>query len=399
MQPDTLIVVLGDSPRLPTGLGRIAGDIAANLWQDVAVWQRLGIHLLQIGWEYGSPTLYPVAWPLVVFPDIRQDWGRDQVVRTIEQHRQYLGVAASNVVLLTVWDPARCFEYRDLPYQKWGYFAVDGHNKHRSFGGPAAEAVQRYDRILAYGRYGAEVLTNVMGACLNEPEPVQYLPHGHYWGREAYDEAQHAAEPPQQGWRLGCVASNTPRKDLGLFFAVLRELRDGGERVYGWLHTDELVTGAWSIPELVEVHGIDPQWLTVSVPTCDERTLQAMYASCAVTLAVGRGEGFGYPIVESYAMGRGVVHCDYGGGADLTQPDGRIPCDWYTEDNPYCVQRPLLRMKQVALACRELAQRALVDETLAHFYAGSVAHLEWSQLWPRWETWVRQGLNELRARR
>lgn len=394
MQTDTLIVVLGDSPRLPTGLGRIAGDIAANLWQ---VRERLGAHVLQVGWEYGSPTLYPVPWPLVVFPDIRQDWGFDQVTRVVEQHRQYLGLRAAQVVLLTVWDPARCFEYRALPYEKWGYFAVDGHNKNGSFGGPAAETVRRYDRVLGYGRYGAEVLGKVLNATL--PGPVQYLPHGHYWGQSAFDEAQAAAEPPQQGWRLGCVASNTPRKDLGLFFAVLRELRDGGERVYGWLHTDELITGAWSIPELLEVYGIDPLWITVTTPPCDERTLQALYAGCAVTLAPGRGEGFGYPIVESLAMGRNVVHVDYAGGAELTPPAGRVVPNYMDQTNPYCVQRPLLHVGPVAGRCEEFAHQALLDPTLAHHYAGTVAHLEWSQLWPRWETWVRQGLIELRERR
>lgn len=392
MQPDTLIVVLGDSPRMPTGLGRIAGDIAANLWE---VRERLGTHLLQVGWEYDTPTFFPIPWPLGVFPEVRQDWGYSQVVQTVEQYRQRLGLQPADVVLLSVWDPARCFEYRELPYQKWGYFAVDGHNRHGKFGGPAAEAVRKYDRVLAYGRYGAEILHNVLGTS------VEYLPHGHYWGAAAFDEAQAAAEPPAHGWRLGCVASNTPRKDLGLFFAVLRELRDSGERVYGWLHTDDTVTGAWSIPELLEVYNIDPQWLVVSTPPCDERTLQAMYASCAVTLAVGRGEGFGYPIVESLAMGRAVVHCDYAGGAELTPVEGRIPVEGGVFDttNPYVVQRPIVEVEDAAERCKRLAHLALADATRAQYYAGSVAHLEWSQLWPRWETWVKRGLNELRARR
>lgn len=391
MEPDTLVVVLGDSPRLPTGLGRIAGDLAAHLWQ---AHERLGIHLLQMGWEYGVPTLYPIAWPLVAFPNIHQDWGRAQVEQTVRQHQEYLGLTSAQVVLLTVWDPARCFAYADLlHYHTWGYFAVDGHNRNGSFGGPAAEAVKSYDRVLGYTRYGAEVLRTV------RTSPVEYLPHGHYWGAAAFDEAQAAAAPPTSGWRLGCVASNTPRKDLGLFFATIRRLRDMGERVYGWLHTDELVTGAWSIPELLEVYGIADSWVQISLPPCSELGLQSMYASCAVTLAPGRGEGHGYPIVESLAMGRGVVHCDYAGGAEFTPAEGRIAAFTYDETNPYCVQRPLLKVDEVALACKALADKALEDGTRAHYYAGSVAHLEWSALWPRWETWVRQGLNAIRERR
>lgn len=394
MQADTLLVVLGDSPRMPTGLGRIAGDLAAHLHGASA---RLGIDVVQVGWEYGTPALQAAPWPLVTFPDIREDWGASQVVALVEQERLRRGYAANQVVLLSVWDPARCFFYRDVPWQTWGYFAIDGHNRNGSFGGPAAEAVRQYDRVLGYTAYGAEVLGKVLNPVL--PGPVQYLPHGHHWGEEARQQAQGNAQPPAQGWRLGCVSSNTPRKDLGLFFATLRWLRDAGERVYGWLHVDDLVTGAWSVPELMDVYGIERDWVEITEPPMSDEELQARYVACAVVLAVGRGEGFCYPIVEALAMGRCAVHVDYAGGAELTPVEGRVIWQWFDETNPYCVQRPVLNVDRVAKWCRERAHAALEDPTLAAHYAGSVAHLQWQNLWPRWETWVRQGLKDLRARR
>lgn len=401
MTPDCLIVVLGDSPRLPSGLARIAGDITQRLWDAR---ERLGTQVLQIGWEYGRPPLAHTPWPLVTFPDIGQDWGASQVLPLIMQHAAFVDVHPSRVVLFTVWDPARCFEYRDRGshgLHTWGYFAVDGHNPNGTFGGPAAETIQRYDRVLAYTEYGARVLSNVIKATPWENDrnvPVSYLPHGHTWGTDARLRAEILCEPPNAlgGWRLGCVATNQPRKDLGLFFEVLKILRNRGEQVHGWLHTDDTVTGAWSIPELLEVYAIDQEWCTVTTGHAPDDWLQQMYASCAVTLAPGRGEGFGYPIVESYAMGRPVVHVDYGGGAELTLPEGRIPADWYTLDNPYCLQRPLLRPQQVATRCADLALLTLEDPSRAAFYAGTVAHLHWDQLWPRWEIWVRQGLQQIR---
>lgn len=400
MERDTLVVVLGDSPRMPTGLGRIAGDLAAHLWgaQD-----RLGIEVLQVGWEYGRPQLSsPVPWPLVTFPEIGEDWGAGQVIGLVEQERAARNLAWNQVVLLTVWDPARCFEYRHARPELWGYFAVDGHNRKGAFGGPAAETVQRYDRVLAYTEYGARVLAEVLYPDREKYDatcPVQWLPHGHYLTEQDRAAATAACVPPHDGWRLGCVASNTPRKDLGLFFATLHELRAGGERVYGWLHTDKLVTGAWSVPELLEVYDVDPAWVQVSLPPAGDQWLQEMYAGCACTIAPGRGEGFGYPIVESLAMGRPVVHVDYAGGAELTPAEGRVVPEYFDTTNPYVVQRPVLNVADVASRCLELAQQMLTDETKPAFYAGSVAHLHWAQLWPRWETWVRQGLRELRARR
>lgn len=396
MDRDTLFVVLGDSPRMPTGLGRISGDIAAHLHQAS---DRLGIQLVQVGWEYGRPALHHIPWDLVTFPEIAQDWGAGQILPFIEGERARLGLTARQVVLLTVWDPARCFEYRQAEYDLWGYFAVDGHNRNGSFGGPAADTVNWYDRVLAYTAYGAGVLRKVLDAHGDTDSPVHYLPHGHYWGEAEYAQAQQDAQPPAEGWRLGCVASNTPRKDLGLFFAVIAELRAGGERVYGWLHTDELVTGAWSIPELLEVYKVDPSWIQVTLPPAGDAWLRAMYASCAVTLAPGRGEGFCYPIIESYAMGRPVVHADYAGGRELTMAEGRMVPAAFDETNPYCVRRPLLHAGDVAGRCQQLAHQMLERSDLGPFYAGSVAHLQWQHCWPRWETWVRQGLQQLRERR
>lgn len=392
MAADCMIVVLGDSPRLPSGLARIASDITERLYANRL---HLGIEVLQVGWEYGALPLKLIPWPLATFADIGQDWAESQVMPLIADASLLWGIDPQKIVLLTVWDPARCFTYRNAGVQKWGYFAVDGHNQNGSFGGPAAETVRAYDRVLAYTEYGAKVLHDVIA----RDEPVSYLPHGHTWGDTTRWAAEQVTQPPPPPkWRLGCVATNQPRKDLNLFFATLAWLREHGEDVYGWLHTDELVTAAWSIPELLEVHGVSEEWCLISSGQATDEWLQAMYTSCAVTLAPGRGEGFGYPIVESYAMGRPVVHAAYGGGAELTLPEGRITPYAFDVTNPYVIQRPLLQVGEVGRRCLELAHKMLLDPTLAPFYAGSVAHLHWDQLWPRWESWIRQGLKQVRTR-
>jgi len=395
MTADCLIVVIGDSPRLQTGLSRIARDITSRLW---ASRERLGTHVAQMAWE--PRGMYPLSsppWPLVTFADLHEDWGAGQVVPYVGSVVEQLGVDPHKVVLFTVWDPARCFEYRYACENLWGYFAVDGHNMHGRFGGPAADTVAEYARVLAYTEYGAQVLHDTIAHVRPDRQPViPYLPHGHEWNAAQRADAVANCVPPLGGWRLGCVATNQPRKDLGLFFAVLRTLLDLGEPVQGWLHTDAMVTGAWSIPELLEVYNITEEQCLISTGNMTDSALQELYASCAVTLAPGRGEGFGYPIVESYAMGRPVVHCDYGGGRELTLPEGRSPVDVFDTTNPYVIQRPILGALEVAQRCEELAHKLLDDPTLATYYAGTVAHLHWDHLWPRWETWVRQGLREMR---
>jgi hypothetical protein len=326
---------------------------------------------------------------------VEQDWGARQIAAIVRQTQQAWGVDDAHTVLFSVWDPARCFEYRDLPWAKWGYFAVDGHNARGSFGGPAAEAVRHYQRVLGYGRYGAEVLKTVVG------RDVEYLPHGHWVTPERVDAAwQEFGERPQhiyESWRLGCIASNTVRKDLGLFFRTLKELR-GGAKVYGWLHVDTLVTAAWSVPELLDVYDIPRSWLTISTPPSSDEWLLAQLASCAATIAVGRGEGFCYPLIESLAAGRGVVHVDYAGGAELVpRREWRIGYDAYDVTNPYALQRPLLSEADCAAKLEAIATEAMADgSTLEAYCQASVAHLHWSALWPRWESWFRQGLEQIR---
>jgi glycosyltransferase involved in cell wall biosynthesis len=108
---------------------------------------------------------------------------------------------------------------------------------------------------------------------------------------------------------------------------------------------------------------------------------------------VGRGEGFGYPIVESLACGTPCLAMNYAGGAELTPPPFRYP--WYAVDatNVYAIGRPLADVEVVANRAQALLQHP--TELLAAYCTGSVAHLQWSALAPRWQQWVKEGMEAL----
>lgn len=386
------LLLIGDVPTRPTGLARIARDLAARIRQDAS----LDVELVQAGPSDGQGAAW-TAWPCYGLPTDDGQWGASGLA---EVWQTAFGDAEG--VVLTVWDPARCFYLRQvgLPAQWWGYFPIDARTRRGPFGGPAGEVVRAYDRVLAYGRFGAEVLRGVVG------HGVGYLPHGieAEWGAAQAPEAYQVVRAvlgrrvTEHTVLIGCVAANQPRKDLGVFCETLATLRDRGWPVHGWLHTDQPIgtrEGQWVVPQLQAEYGLE-RALTVTTRLSD-RQLASFYQSCTVTIAPGLGEGFGYPIVESLAAGTPVVHSTYGGGAELVpRAEWRVPVRADRVEGPYALVRPVYQAEDLANAVeRAVRWRQQAPAVVGAYCRGAVAHLEWTQLWPRWASWVRQGVRAL----
>lgn len=385
----TPLLLVGDGPQEATGLGRILRDLGQRI-----VASDLPVELIAVG----GPILGGMwrEWPQYPMDETLRDgdWGASWVGQI---WRHYFGERPG--VVWVVWDPGRLAAYRglDAPVQVWSYPAVDAPNRVGGISGPAGEAVAGADRVIGYGRWGAEVLRSV------RDEPVPYLPHG--LTLKTYDAAGYRTE--EDGWArsqlgphakrqdliIGCVATNQPRKDLGLYFGTLAELTARGWPVYGWLHTDVLVK-AWSIPQLVEDCGLAKR-VTVSLKPYSDREMALLYQACDVTVAPGLGEGFGYPIVESLASGVPVVHGDFGGGRELVpKVEWRFPVREVRLEGIYAQQRPVFKPEDVANAVeRAIGWKNQVGaETAAAYCRGAVAHLDWQSLWPRWYAWIKAGL-------
>jgi glycosyltransferase involved in cell wall biosynthesis len=230
---------------------------------------------------------------------------------------------------------------------------------------------------------------------------VPYLPHGLSLETYAPATAEEAEWVTMQlgpyvnrgDSVIGCVATNQPRKDLGLYFQTLRALLDRGRHVFGWLHTDTMVK-AWAIVQLVEDCGLAKR-VMVSTKEYTDRQLALFYQRCSATIAPGLGEGFGYPIVESLANGVPVVHGDFGGGRELVpKREWRFPVREIRLEGVYAQRRPVFRADDVANAIERVwSWRGAIGVEAAQAYCrGSVAHLDWAALWPRWRSWIRGGL-------
>lgn len=362
-------LILCDAPNQKTGLARISRDLAARIHAEAS---SLGIRVGMAGLRWDESK-----WPWPVYGIADEDrWGYRDLPQIWDRFTRGEGG-----ILFSVWDPGRCFETveLDLPgCRRWGYFAVDAENVAGTLSGPAADAIRAYERVLAYGEWGSRVLKPL------RPGPVPYLPHGldlEVW-------------TPQRGAprrMVGCVAANQPRKDLGLLFAAWKEMREADSTLLFWLHTDQQVTAAWSIPQLAEDFGFNSRegGLIVTTALRDEE-LAGLYSQCLVTIAPGLGEGFGYPIVESLACGTPVVHGEYGGGAELIPRGWRVDTWADRLEGAYALKRPVYAPADFAEAALRLVRQMREDSAVMQASCrGMVAHLDWGYLWPRWSAWLR----------
>lgn len=366
------ILIVSDAPNLPTGLGRIARDLASLLWR----WrEQLEVDVAQLGLGWNGST-WP--WPVYGIQD-EAEWANLDLPGMIQSY--FHGRPG---VVFSIWDPHRCFHIPRWTRQfsgvkVWGYFPIDSEGRRGDFGGPAAATVKQYDRVLAYGPFGAKVLRNVL------EQPVDWLPHGidlDHW------------HPIREAERrlIGCVAANQVRKDLGVTFEAWALLRDRhpGRWTY-WLHTDREVE-AWSVPGMAMEHGFRDD-LLVTLAGVDDDTMRGLYSQCVATIAPGLGEGFGYPIVESLACGAPVVHVDYGGGAESTPAQWRVVEGAWRLEGLYLQKRPVLDPEAVAWRLEQAAVWHEKEGPMAEAYCrGAVAHLSWKALDRRWFSWFKKGL-------
>jgi len=383
------ILFLSDSPDCPSGLARIGRDLATRVHKNLSEQFRVGyLGRGGLGGSFPFPTwiiphnLYGLK--------TTTEWGST----VIEQVWKEFSRGEPGVVF-SIWDPARMIwltrpEYlqdsraKDFllakPFSCWGYFPVDGHTPNGGLGLLAKEALIGYDRILGYTKYGAHVLAKVIG---KPPGCVPYLPHGldPIWFPRDKPLSRKLLGVEAEDFVVGVVATNQKRKDWGLAATIGQALsRIHGARYRQWWHTD-LAAQEWSIPALLNEFDLGKQ-TTVTFPPRSDEWMACAYSACNVTLAIGAGEGFGYPIVESQACGTPVIHGYYGGGAELLPPGNIVsPALAHWLDGLTNIMRPVF----VASDWLRLIEKPDLS-------VGDMAPLRWPVLWSKWKRWFLGGL-------
>lgn len=392
----TPILLISDAPTSGTGLGRITKDLATRIAAHMPDVFRVATY--GYGGAYSRSLPFPQYsmemkdWVLYNFPDVWQDFAGDE-----------------HGIVLTAWDASRLLwlarpeNCADTRLRKWiqeanfdlfGYFPMDATGPHDKLTAILKHTLEGFDKVLAYSAWAEAILRRTLWA---KPllQSLTFLPHGIdrsvFYERDREESrtkfGENIGARTQQGkWlsvpaknvMVGIVATNQVRKDWGLGIAAVAELARNHE-VTLWCHTDELERH-FSIPALLNDFGLLKNSVVTTIPLTDDQMAHC-YSACDVTLGIGLGEGFGFPIAESLACGTPCVHGNYG-GAEFVPEEFRVEPVAYRIEGPYCSVRPVFNA----------ADWTFKAESLRNKRTSLPEYLDWEVLWPNWERWLRSGV-------
>jgi glycosyltransferase involved in cell wall biosynthesis len=415
------ILFLGDSPSLQTGLSRIGRDLAvlaSRLPQfRVAYLGRgngahIGGGIADSRLPFMQYTYQPTSddqWGTRVLPDVWRNWARGE-----------------RGVIFTIWDPSRLtwfgnpqpvtsaehialYEFLTSgQFGRWGYFAIDaeGPGENGALAPILASALRGYDRVLAYSKFGMRVIDASFDS-LDDPHPdVDWLPHGintRVFTPRDRGEARARFRLPQGVPLVGCVMSNQPRKDWGLWARTMQLVAREIPSLTLWAHTDSL-TRHWDLRVLLETFELESRTL-ITLDQASDEEMSWRYSACDVTVLPSLGEGFGYPIVESLACNVPVVHGTYGAGAEwINEKTWLIEPTGIAMDTRYCMMRPVydpsLWAHKLIYVLGVLPASSWIPTPPPDVFKQTVEHLDWKQLWPRrWSKWFTDGAKRFEAGR
>lgn len=401
--PPSPLLIAGDAASCISGLGRIAGEVATRADADLKDLYRVAT----LG--YGGPGSrkfnffqYHIEgmganWALPNLPDVWEDWAGDEPG-----------------VILFIWDASRLGWFSrpnmmcedpnlkqfltSAKIQRWIYSPVDSEGPHGKLSYPLVQSLLGFDRILAYGPWGASVIRESLGDEFSRERDLSFIPHGidpqifYAWDRSEsrknffrLTKAAHILNKQQtaivdDNLLIGTIATNQRRKDWGLWAETCSLFLERQPKARFWIHIDKL-ENEWSIPALLVDFGLMDRTV-VSLGSLSDSQMAQAYTACDLTLGIGAGEGFGYPIAESLFCGTPCIHGKYAGAVDFVPEELLInPVKLHLE-TPYNCYRSIFNAEDWV-------------KKMEYFIGKRVnlpSQLDWKNVWPHFETWFRKGL-------
>ena len=397
------LLIISDSVSGTTGLARIARDLSTRIHQNLSDVYKLG------SFGFGGPGDCSLG-----FPQFCEE-GVDEFVLPQLPHVWKNFAGEEKGVVMCIWDPSRLGwfavpgshekmaeeRYHTLrkwlerpPFEKWLYCPVDAEGPHDRLTFAIMKSLYGFDRIIAYSKWGEGVIERTLSTEEAKARHLCSLPHGidtkvfypspdRKMARSVFPIltgsssiiAKHKSIKDDEVL-IGIVATNQSRKDWSLGIKTV-EILASKMKVRLWIHIDNTRREWDTFSQLIDHNLFGEQTLISTGHIPDEQMAEA-YSACDVTLGIGP-EGFGYPIFESIFCGTPCVHGNYGGAPEHMDWNCLVEPVAFREEGCYSLKRPVYRAEDFAAAVERVIGKQITRPN----------HLDWNNLWPRWEAWFR----------
>jgi len=374
------LLIVSDSISCPSGLARIARELAQRIHANLSDVIELGT----CGYGGVGSNRFPWMdyhlnnienWLIPELPKVATDFAPDE-----------------ELIVFVIWDSSRLSWFADPDYcpvpslrawltqakiRKWTYSAIDAAGPNGGLSTTLVHTLAGFERVLNYSKFSSTV-TGYPDFIPHGIDCSLFFPSERNFSKDAF-RTMGFVGLERSSFLIGIVATNQARKDWALGFQTAKMLLDRGEDVRLWCHVD-MIQRFWDLGSLVVDYGLQGRVIITTATFTDEQ-MSLLYSACDVTLAIGRGEGFGYSAYESIACGTPTVAADYC-GSEWLPPSMKVKPIGFNYEGPYCMKRPVFSVKDWADCAQE--QKGII--------ASLPDELDWRNVWKRWESWFRKGL-------
>ena len=388
------LLIVSDAPTGTSGFGRITRDLATRIREHLG--DKIEVATAGYGppaskslpfWHYSISDPVPNGWQIPELPEIYNDLcdeGEELIIFFIWDLSRLLW--AADPTFCTI--PQLQTFMKDAPIKKWVYVPIDAQGVDGKLSHVLAYAASRFDKVLAYTKFGSDILERTF-----TDKKFEHIPHGidgEVFYPRGYKESKESLGTKvfnrnlKNSTVIGAVATNQKRKDFSLVFRTVKELLNRGFDPYLWLNTD-VISRYWDVNTLVTDLGLKNR-VAVTMGLTNEE-LCTYYSGCTATIAPGRGEGLGFPIFESIFCGTPCFHGNYGGAPEfILDKDHLVEPVAFQDEDSYLSKRPVLRAEDFCDKIQSVL--GIRRDTKWN------PRLEWEILWKNeWEPWFLRNIN------